>query len=121
MTKAATERQPDNSDLWAAIRGLGMYRMTRDELRDIVCLHEGSPLFASRVIMSAALHVYATRPRHTHTEGTESDNFIAYLESCSADDIEETIDKAHRRGAISDFAAWDARDYFDLITEGTDK
>lgn len=50
-----------NSDLWAAIRGLGLYRRSREELRATVAQHAASPLFASRVIAEAARQVLASR------------------------------------------------------------
>ncbi len=43
-----------NDDLWSAIRGLGMARMTRDELTALAAEHTPNPLFASRVIAEAA-------------------------------------------------------------------
>jgi hypothetical protein len=58
-----TERAIDNSDLWAAIRGLRMYRMSRDELIELHDEHCNSPLFASRVIAEAALQVACTKVR----------------------------------------------------------
>lgn len=54
-------RKPDNSDLWAAIRGLGMYRMDKEELEALIKEHGGNPLFASQVIAEAARQVIASR------------------------------------------------------------
>ncbi len=42
-----------NDDLWAAIRGLGMARMTREELAALATEHAPNPLFASQVIARA--------------------------------------------------------------------
>jgi hypothetical protein len=57
------ERAIDNSDLWAAIRGLGMHGMTRDELIELRGEHCNSAHFASRVIAEAALQVACTKGR----------------------------------------------------------
>jgi hypothetical protein len=59
-------RDITNSDLWSAIRGLGMYGMTRDELIALAVEHErlsnvGRDAFASRVIAEAARQVAATK------------------------------------------------------------
>lgn len=47
-------RKITNDDLWSAIRGIGMYRMTRGELTDLIARHNKIPAFASRVIVEAA-------------------------------------------------------------------
>lgn len=56
-------RSIDNSDLWSAIRGIGMHRMTREELIALDAEHKNNPLFASQVISKAALQVLASKPR----------------------------------------------------------
>jgi hypothetical protein len=52
--KAMTLRPVTNDDMWSAIRGLGMARMSYDGLRQLADAHRGNPLFASRVITAAA-------------------------------------------------------------------
>lgn len=57
-----------NDDLWAAIRGLGLYRRTRDELLQLIADHKpltavGRDAFASAVIVEAARQVLVTKPR----------------------------------------------------------
>lgn len=47
-------REITNADLWAAIRGLRMARMTIAELATLEAEHRGNPLFASQVIAKAA-------------------------------------------------------------------
>ena len=59
-------RAIEASDLWAAVRGLGMYRMTRAELLTLAAEHDplvnvGRDAFASRVIVEAARQVAATK------------------------------------------------------------
>jgi hypothetical protein len=54
-------REINNYDLWAAIRALGMYGMSREELQALADNHEHDPLFASRVIATAARQVAATK------------------------------------------------------------
>lgn len=59
-------RKIENDDLWSAIRGLSMYRMTREELKDLIANHEplcavGRDAFASAVIVEAARQVLATK------------------------------------------------------------
>jgi hypothetical protein len=54
-------RDISNSDLWSAIRALGMYGMSRDELQVLADHHERNPLFASKVIATAARQVAATK------------------------------------------------------------
>jgi hypothetical protein len=56
-----TNRPITNADLWAAIRGLGMGRMDKDELLKLAADHADKPLFASQVIAEAARQVAATR------------------------------------------------------------
>jgi hypothetical protein len=55
-------RHIDTSDLWAAVRGLRMYAMTRKELLELAEQHKGNSLFASRVIETAARQVAASKP-----------------------------------------------------------
>ncbi|HEX5315501.1 MAG TPA: hypothetical protein VFX22_02525 [Candidatus Kapabacteria bacterium] len=52
-------RRIDNSDIWAAVRGLGMYAMSKDQLLRLADSHKDNPLFASRVIETAARQVAA--------------------------------------------------------------
>jgi len=54
-------RPIQNDDLWAAIRGLGMYRLTRDELSALIEQHKDATLFAGKVIAEAARQVLSTR------------------------------------------------------------
>lgn len=56
-----TVREIATRDVWAAVRGLGMYRMSRMELLALAKEHADNPLFASQVIHSAALQVAATK------------------------------------------------------------
>jgi hypothetical protein len=49
------------SDLWAAVRGLGLYRHTKDELHALAAEHAGNPMFASQVIAEACRQVAATK------------------------------------------------------------
>jgi hypothetical protein len=56
-----TDRKIEAGDLWAAVRGLGMYRMTRGELLTLAAEHASNPMFASRVIAEAARQVAATK------------------------------------------------------------
>lgn len=58
ITRAVT-----NSDVWAAIRGLGMARMSVLELEDLRIEHIDKEPFASRVIAIAALQMLATARR----------------------------------------------------------
>ena len=60
----ADYRDITNDDLWAAVRGLGMYGKTYDELELLAHEHEmlvdvGRDAFASRVIAKAAREVMA--------------------------------------------------------------
>ena len=55
-----------NEDIWAAVRGLGMYDMSYDELEALALEHEtaydtntNAQPFASRVIVEAAHQVMA--------------------------------------------------------------
>jgi hypothetical protein len=54
-------RQIENSDIWAAIRGLGMYRMTKQELLALSYDHINDSNFAGRVISVAARQVASTK------------------------------------------------------------
>lgn len=56
-----TDRAITNDDLWSAVRGLGMARMSYDELTALVDKHRENPLFASRVITEAATQYAAIR------------------------------------------------------------
>jgi hypothetical protein len=56
------DRDVNNYDLWSAIRGLGMYGMSRDALQVLADRHERIPLFASKVIAMAARQVASTEP-----------------------------------------------------------
>lgn len=58
----AAMRRIENSDLWAAIRGLGMYRMSYRELEQLRYghAHPDKP-FASQVIAEAARQVMASK------------------------------------------------------------
>jgi len=55
------ERDFTNDDLHSAIRGLGMWGMSVDELDALVRHHECNTLFASCVIAEAARQVLAWR------------------------------------------------------------
>lgn len=57
------DRDPDQSDLNSAARGLGMLGKSIAELEDIVRVHEGNSMFASRVIMMAAKQMIAAKKR----------------------------------------------------------
>lgn len=55
-------RAVTNDDLWAAIRGIGMWSMSRGELIALRQQHVGMvDVFASRVIAEAARQVLETR------------------------------------------------------------
>ena len=43
-----------SDDLWSAIRGLGLYKMSKEELTKLMDAHADSGLFASKVIFEAA-------------------------------------------------------------------
>lgn len=47
----------NNDDIWAAVRGLGMYGMSVAELDALIDQHIHNDLFASRVILRAACQV----------------------------------------------------------------
>jgi hypothetical protein len=57
------ERDITPSDIWSAARGLGMGRMTREELATLIDAHKVNPLFASRVIVTAATQFRVIKPR----------------------------------------------------------
>lgn len=54
-------RQITGDDLWSAIRGLGMFKMTDAELEQLRDEHTPKALFASQVIAKAATQVRAIR------------------------------------------------------------
>jgi hypothetical protein len=54
-------RKITNDDLWSAIRGLGMYSMSANELVALTEDHSTNKLFASQVIAAAAYQVIAAR------------------------------------------------------------
>jgi len=56
-----THRDITNDDLHSAIRGLGMWGMSVDELDALIEAHVTQTLFASRVIAEAARQVLAWR------------------------------------------------------------
>lgn len=54
-------RQVENSDLWSAIRGLGLFGKSDEELQDLITEHKDQPAFASQVIVEAARQVCTAR------------------------------------------------------------
>lgn len=60
-------REITNDDLWAAIRGLGMFNMTKCELIDLqrahVAIFKRDGMFASAVIAKAAQQVASTKSK----------------------------------------------------------
>ena len=54
-------RDITNDDLWSAIRGLGMYRKSNEELQALIAEHKDSGMFAGRVIAGAARQVLAAK------------------------------------------------------------
>lgn len=58
-------REITNDDLWSAIRGIGMYGMTKAELLTLMHQHsvafKRDGMFASAVIAKAAQQVAATK------------------------------------------------------------
>lgn len=60
---ARDDRDPDQSDLNSAARGLNMLSKSPSELRQLIDRHSGSSLFASRVIVAAAKQMLAAKLR----------------------------------------------------------
>lgn len=54
-------RKITDDDLWSAIRGLGMYNMTANELVELTEEHSPNKLFAGQVIAAAAYQVLASK------------------------------------------------------------
>jgi hypothetical protein len=62
MTKRLNNGQEiTNDDIWASVRGLAMFKMSVEELDDLIDHHIHSDLFASRVIVHAAYQVSAAK------------------------------------------------------------
>lgn len=59
MTPLDQDRPITNADLWAAIRGVRMMRMSHEERDALIVAHRDNQLFASRVIVEAARQVNA--------------------------------------------------------------
>lgn len=55
------QRALTNDDLWSAVRGLGMFRKSIDELITLYNEHKGKEAFASKVIAEAAKQVAVTK------------------------------------------------------------
>ena len=66
--RARDDRDPNQSDLDAAARGLRMTGMSPSELDDLSKEHENKPLFASRVIFLAARQMAAAKRRMGHRD-----------------------------------------------------
>ena len=56
-------REITNEDLWAAVRGLGMARMTGEELEKLAREHQDNRVFASQVIAKAAWQMASVFPK----------------------------------------------------------
>ena len=56
-----SDRAITTDDIWAATRGLQLFSMDRDELRQTFLAHRGKDVFASRVIAEAAWQVMMAR------------------------------------------------------------
>ena len=64
-----TTRVIENSDLWSAIRGLGLTSKTNAELDEIVAVHAHNIAFASCVIVKAARQVKGGKLNRIAEEG----------------------------------------------------
>lgn len=69
MDGAEDDREPNQSDLNSAARGLNMNGKSLSELDEIIKQHEGKSMFASKVIYLAAKQMRAAKARMGAKDG----------------------------------------------------